>query len=77
MAKQELFRGSVKWFAEEKGYGFISIPGRANDVFCHFSGISGTGRKNLVKGQTVEFYLEESKVRPGQIVASQVIVVDD
>jgi len=76
MAKQELFRGVCKWFSEEKGYGFISIPGRANDVFVHFSGISGVGRKNLIKGQSVEFYLEESKVRPGQIVASEVIVIE-
>jgi CspA family cold shock protein len=70
-----LTRGVCKWFDEAKGYGFITVPGRANDVFCHFSGISGTGRKNLIKGQNVEFYLEESKVKPGQIVATEVIVV--
>lgn len=76
MANQELFRGAVKWFSEEKGYGFISVPGRAQDIFAHFTGISGTGRRNLVKGQSVEFYLEESKVKPGQIVATEIIVIE-
>ena len=71
-----LSRGQVKWFDEAKGYGFITIPGRAQDVFVHFSGIAGTGRKNLVKGQNVEFYLEESKVKPGQVVAVETIVVE-
>ena len=74
--KPELTRGTVKWWAEEKGYGFISVPGRVEDIFCHFSGIAGTGRRNLIKGQNVEFYLEESKVKPGHIVAMEVMVIE-
>jgi cold shock protein len=53
-------RGIVKWFNEEKGYGFIAIEGEL-DMFVHYSGIDGKGRRNLAKGQVVEFYVENSK----------------
>jgi CspA family cold shock protein len=47
-------QGTVKWFSNEKGYGFISREG-AEDVFVHFSAIQGEGYKTLTEGQAVEF----------------------
>ena len=46
--------GTVKFFNNEKGYGFISRE-QGDDVFVHFSNIQGTGYKTLVEGQRVEF----------------------
>ena len=48
-------QGTVKWFSNEKGYGFISRPEGGDDVFVHFSAISGEGYKSLTEGQRVEF----------------------
>ncbi len=47
-------RGTVKWFNEKKGFGFIQQEG-GPDVFVHFSAIQGDGFKTLAEGQTVEF----------------------
>jgi CspA family cold shock protein len=47
-------RGTVKWFNEKKGYGFIQQEG-GPDVFVHFSAIKGDGFKTLAEGQAVEF----------------------
>jgi len=47
-------RGTVKWFNEKKGYGFIQQDG-GPDVFVHFSAIKGDGFKTLAEGQSVEF----------------------
>jgi CspA family cold shock protein len=46
--------GTVKFFNNEKGYGFISREG-ADDVFVHYSNIQGSGYRSLDEGQTVEF----------------------
>lgn len=46
--------GKVKWFNEQKGYGFIESE-EGEDVFVHFSAIQGDGFKTLNEGQTVEF----------------------
>ena len=46
--------GKVKWFNNQKGYGFIS-PENGNDVFVHHSAIQGEGYKSLEEGQAVEF----------------------
>lgn len=46
--------GIVKWFNNEKGFGFISVQGE-EDVFVHFSAITGDGFKSLEEGQEVEF----------------------
>ena len=47
-------RGKVKWFSNQKGYGFIT-PESCNDVFVHHSAIQGSGYKSLEEGQEVEF----------------------
>jgi CspA family cold shock protein len=46
--------GTVKWFNDEKGYGFIT-PESGPDLFVHFRAIEGTGFKSLQEGQTVSF----------------------
>ena len=52
--------GTVKFFNDEKGFGFISRED-GDDVFVHFSNIEGTGRKSLQAGQQVEFELGEGR----------------
>lgn len=50
--------GTVKWFNNQKGYGFIT-PEEGNDVFVHHSAIQGDGYKSLEEGQKVEFEITE------------------
>ena len=51
-------QGTVKWFNNDKGYGFISRES-GDDVFVHFSAIQGEGFKSLDEGQNVSFDVEE------------------
>jgi len=55
--------GTVKWFNDAKGFGFIEQEG-GPDVFAHFSAISGDGFKTLAEGQKVEFTITEGKKGP-------------
>ncbi len=48
-------RGTVKWFSDQKGYGFITPEGGSKDVFVHYSAIQGDGFKTLAEGDAVEF----------------------
>lgn len=51
--------GTVKWFSNAKGYGFISPDGGGEDVFAHFSAIEAEGYRTLKEGQKVEFDVSE------------------
>jgi CspA family cold shock protein len=53
-------RGSVKWFNDQKGYGFITAEGQP-DVFVHFSAIEGDGFRTLREGEQVEFEIKASE----------------
>ena len=48
-------QGTVKWFNEEKGYGFISPDEGGEDLFVHFSGIAGEGFRSLEEGEKVTY----------------------
>lgn len=56
-------QGIVKWFSAEKGYGFISRED-GDDVFVHYSAISGDGFKSLEQGQKVEFEVTDGRKGP-------------
>ena len=53
-------RGTVKWFNDSKGYGFIQRP-TGDDVFVHFSAITGEGFRTLAEGDEVEFEFRETE----------------
>ncbi len=57
-------RGTVKWFNEEKGYGFISPDEGGEDLFVHYTGIEGTGFRSLTEGERVSY--EPSRGRKGE-----------
>ena len=57
-------KGKVKWFSNQKGYGFISPEGEGKDVFVHHASIQGEGYKTLAEGQEVEFELTEGPKGP-------------
>ncbi len=56
-------KGTVKWFNNQKGYGFISDE-QGNDIFVHFSGINSDGFKSLEEGQAVEFEITDGAKGP-------------
>ena len=56
--------GSIKWFNESKGFGFISQENSGDDVFVHYSAIQGTGFKTLAEGQQVTFETEQGPKGP-------------
>jgi CspA family cold shock protein len=56
--------GTVKWFSNEKGYGFIQPEDGSKDLFVHFSAIQGEGYKTLDEGDKVEFDVGEGQKGP-------------
>ena len=54
-------QGTVKWFSEEKGYGFISPNDGGEDLFVHYTGIEGSGFKTLEEGALVTFEISQGK----------------
>ena len=56
-------KGTVKWFNNQKGYGFISDE-NGKDVFVHYSGLAGDGFKSLDEGQKVEFDVQDGAKGP-------------
>lgn len=67
----ERVTGTVKWFNNTKGYGFLAQENGA-DVFVHFSAIQGEGYRSLEEGQTVEFSIEKG---PKGLQAANVVVM--
>ena len=57
-------RGTVKWFSDQKGYGFISSTEGAQDVFVHHSAISAQGFRTLAEGERVEFDIVQGAKGP-------------
>jgi CspA family cold shock protein len=57
-------QGTVKWFNEDKGFGFIAPDGAAKDVFVHYSEIRGDGYKSLAENQRVQFDIEQGTKGP-------------
>lgn len=64
-------KGTVKWFNESKGYGFIARES-GDDVFVHYSAISGDGFRTLNEGDRVEFVITQGQKGPA---ASDVVVL--
>lgn len=71
MSMSNTVSGTVKWFNESKGYGFIAQES-GPDVFAHFSAIQGSGFKTLAEGQKVEFEVTQGQKGPQ---AENIVVV--
>ena len=57
-------QGTVKWFDNAKGYGFITVDDGSKDVFVHHSGIAMQGFRSLAEGQAVEFEITQGQKGP-------------
>jgi CspA family cold shock protein len=64
LMSEQTKNGTVKWFNDEKGYGFISQEDGGADVFVHFRAINGSGRLSLAEGQAVTFEVVDGQKGP-------------
>ncbi|MGC9966747.1 MAG: cold-shock protein [Syntrophobacteraceae bacterium] len=60
-------QGTVKWFNDQKGFGFITVEGGGKDVFVHHSGIEASGFKSLQEGDLVSFEIEQGAKGPSAV----------
>jgi len=64
LRRQKMSTGTVKWFSDQKGFGFISPEDGGDDLFIHHSNIDGEGYKSLAEGQRVEYEPGEGRKGP-------------
>ena len=62
--------GTVKWFSDDKGYGFITPSEGGRDLFVHFSGINGDGYRSLAEGAQVTYEEEQGDKGPKAVIVS-------
>ena len=65
-------KGTVKWFNDQKGFGFITPESGAKDCFVHYSSITGNGFKSLTEGDRVEFDMVNGEKGPAAVNVSKV-----
>lgn len=68
--------GTVKWFNEEKGFGFIADHNGEGDVFVHFSAIQSKGFRTLREGQNVTYETQPDQKNPSKRCAANVCIVE-
>ena len=62
-----MITGTVKWFNDSKGFGFVTPEDGSKDVFVHHTAIQGTGFKTLTEGQQVQFEVEQGPKGPSAV----------
>ncbi len=65
-------QGTVKWFNDQKGFGFIEVEGGGKDVFVHHSAIEATGFKSLQEGDKVTFEIEQGAKGPSAVKVKKI-----